>query len=448
MKHVFAFLASLVLTFPLTAQQAPQRLSLEEAVRIAEEYNPSLRGAHADLGVAAARERQTLGAFLPHVSTSLSLGGSANRRWVGEDPYGNPLPSDKAIESTSSTGSQSVGVSVPVFQRGRFAERAAAGADERTVGEQVRMEAGRLRGEVVRRYHDVLRAERTLALEERLLASARERLDATQRLFRIAAQGLAEVLGAEVEVARQEQALEEARGEVRKAKLLLGETMGTPDTERVVLTSEPLAVFDPARLGADSLVALALRANPRIAQSASALAAAEHRMGAARGGRWPTVDARLGVSRSVFGQEYEGAGILDPSARADRNLSLGFSVSLPVFDQFRGSVQVAQADAAQTRAREAARAARLAVEREARSALIDLENAHRGIQLAERASKLSQDRLELAREQYRLGAIRFIDLQAVVDRAAQAERDALRARFGFAGALATLEEKVGARVRP
>ena len=448
MKLVPALLASLVLASPLAAQQAPQRLSLEEAVRIAEEHNPAFRGAHADLGVAAARERQTLGAFLPNVSTSLALGGSANRRWVGEDPYGNPLPSDKAIESTSSTGSQAVNLSVPVFQRGRFAERAAAGADERTAGEQVRMEAGRLRGEVVRRYHDALRAERTIALEERLLASARERLDATQRLFRIAAQGMAEVLGAEVEVARQEQALEEARGETRKAKLLLGEAMGTLATERVVLTSEPLAVFDPARLGADSLVALSLRTNPRIAQSASTLAAAEHRMRAARGGRWPTVDARLGLSRSVFGQEYEGVGILDPSTRADRNLSMGFSVSLPVFDQFRSSLQVAQADAARTRAREGERAARLAVEREVRSALIDLENAHRAIQLAERASKLSQDRLELAREQYRLGAIRFIDLQTVVDRAAQAERDALRARFAFAGALATLEEKVGAPVRP
>lgn len=448
MKLVPALLASLVLASPLAAQQAPQRLSLEEAVRIAEENNPSFRGAHADLGVAAARERQALGAFLPGVSTSLSLGGSANRRWVGADPYGNPLPSDKAVESTSSTGSQSVGVSIPVFQRGRFAEMTAARADERAAGEQVRVEAGRLRGEVVRRYHDALRAERTLALEERLLASARERLDATQRLFRIAAQGLAEVLGAEVEVARQEQAVAEARGDARKTKLLLGEAMGTLGTESAVLTSEPLTVFDPAGLGADSLVALSLRAHPRLAQSAAALAAAEHRMEAARGQRWPTVDARLGLNRSVFGQEYEGIGILDPSARADRNLSMGFSVSLPVFDQFRSSLQVAQADAARTRAREGARAARLAVEREVRSALIDLENAHRAIQLAERASKLSQDRLELAREQYRLGAIRFIDLQTVVDRAAQAERDALRARFSFAGALATLEEKVGVPVRP
>jgi outer membrane protein len=440
-------LALLALAAPLSAQQALQRLSLEEALRLAEEHNPGYRSAQAELGVADARERESFGAFLPQVSTSFSLGGSANRRWVGTDPFGKPLPSEQAIETSSSYGSQGVSLSLPLFQRGRLGEVRAARADEEAAGARVRLEAGRLRGEVTRHYQAALQAERTIALEERLLASAAERLEATRRLFRIAAQGMGEVLGAEVEVARQEQALEEARGEARKAKLALGEVLGVPALEGVQLTSEALAVSDPAALHADSLVALALRAHPRVEHETAQVAAAEHRMGAARGGRWPTVDARAGYSRSTFGQDAEGLVILDPSTRADRALSLGFSVSLPVFDQFRSSVRTAQAEASRTRAREGLRAARLAVEREVRSALIDLENAYRRIRLAERAAKLSQERLELAREQYRLGAIRFIELQAVVDRAAQAEREALRARFQFGGALALLEEKVGAPVR-
>lgn len=441
-------LSVLLLLFAASPLAAQRQLSLEEALRIAEESNPAYRSARSELGVASARERQSLGAFLPQVSTALSLDGRSARRWVGEDPYGNPLPSEQAIEQSTGSGAQGVSVSIPLFQRGRLDALRAARDDGRATGAQVRLEAGRLRAEVTRRYHDALRAERTIEMEERLLASARERLEATERLFRIAAQGRGEVLGAEAEVARQEQALEQARGEARKAKLALGEVMGVLEAADAVLSSEPLAAPDPSGLAADSLVALALRTHPRVEQTFSALAAAAHRADAARGERWPVIDARAGVTRSTFGNGGDALSVLDPSFRADRSLSFGLSVSLPLFDRFRTSASVAQAEAARTRAQEGVRAARLAVEREVRAALIDLQNAHRGLQLAERASDLSRERLEMAREQYRVSAIRFTDLQLVVDRAAQAERDALRARFELANALASLEERVGVPLRP
>ncbi|HEV2148993.1 MAG TPA: TolC family protein, partial [Longimicrobiaceae bacterium] len=174
---------------------------------------------------------------------------------------------------------------------------------------------------------------------------------------------------------------------------------------------------------------------------------AGHRVGAARGQRWPRVNADLGYNRSFRGPDYEAVpSFLNPFDPFDRAFNFGLSIQLPVFDGFRSSAQVAQADAGRTRAQETLRATRLAVEREVRSALIDLENAFRASQLSERAARLSRDRLEMAREQYRLGAISFTELQQVVDRTAQAERDALRARFEFANALATLQERVGAPV--
>ncbi|MBV9773299.1 MAG: TolC family protein [Gemmatimonadetes bacterium] len=447
MKYV-RILPVLLLAAPLAAQEPPRRLALEDALRIAEESNPEYRSAQAEVRVAEARQRQSFGAFLPGVSTSFSLGGSSARTWVGRDPFGKPLPSEQATEQVTSNASQGVDVSIPIFERGRVGEVRASRADRASATAQVAVERDVVRAEVTRRYHAAVRAERMIELEERLLASARERLEATQRLFRIAAQGMTEVLGAEVEVARQEQVVEQARGDARKAKLALGEAMGVIEAADARLTSEPVPVFDPSGLRADSVVALALRVQPRLAGAASAVTAAEHRVGVSRGQRWPVLAARTGLSRSVYGGDSEAFTIFDPSSHADRLLSLGFTVSLPVFDQYRSSTQVAQAEATRARAQETLRSTRLSVERGVRGALIDLENAFRGSQLAERAAKLSQDRLELAREQYRVNAIRFIDLQSVVDRAAQAERDALSARFQFADALASLEEQVGTPVRP
>ncbi|HEV2146824.1 MAG TPA: TolC family protein, partial [Longimicrobiaceae bacterium] len=251
MKHLSVPAVLVLLALPAAAQQAPRELSLDEALRIAEQANPAYRSTQAQVREASARERQSLGAFLPQLNTSMSVGGSMSAVRVGVDEFGNPLPAGEVVEKTSTDTRHGLGLSIPVFQRGRMGELQAARADEHVAAAAVRVEEGRLRAEVTRRYQDAVRAERLIALEEQLLASAQERLDATQRLFRIAAQGMVEVLGAEVEVARQEQAVEQARGEARKAKLALGEAMGTLEVADARLSTGPAEVFDPAPLSAD-----------------------------------------------------------------------------------------------------------------------------------------------------------------------------------------------------
>jgi outer membrane protein TolC len=86
------------------------------------------------------------------------------------------------------------------------------------------------------------------------------------------------------------------------------------------------------------------------------------------------------------------------------------------------------------------------VEREVRSALIDLENAYSGVQLAERSAEIARERLRQGQEQYRLGTLDFTSLQRMIDDVAAAERQVITAYYQFATALLTLEEKVGGPV--
>jgi len=97
---------------------------------------------------------------------------------------------------------------------------------------------------------------------------------------------------------------------------------------------------------------------------------------------------------------------------------------------------------------EALRAGRLAVEREVRSALIDLQNAHRALEVARQAADLSGQRLELARQRYQVGQLDFALLQQIMSLAAQSERQVVEAEVNLAVALVSLEEAVGAEVRP
>jgi len=70
------------------------------------------------------------------------------------------------------------------------------------------------------------------------------------------------------------------------------------------------------------------------------------------------------------------------------------------------------------------------------------------VALAERAAELSNERLRLSRERYAIGAITFANLQLLIDRAAQEERQVINARYSFAAAAAALAERVGRPLVP
>lgn len=418
-------------------------LSLAEAIDAARENNPAYRRAANDLDVAAAGERQSVGAFLPSVNLSMGLNGRSSRTVTGEDDFGRPITLDTPREYEGSSSSQSLSVQLPLFEGGRFAGIAAARAGTRAAAAGVDAEIARLDAELTRSYYTAVRYDRQAGLEESMLESARERYEATRRLLAIAAIDPLDLLGAEIEVARQERAARGARGQAEKAILSLQELMAVSGTARYVLTDSLPALFDPSVLTADALVASALERNPTIARAASNAEAAEARLTAARGSRLPSVGLSMSYGRSMGQEGYGAIRELNPR---NSSTSFGLNVSLPVFRQFQTAQQVAQARASALDAHEDERAERLQTEREIRSSLIDLEEAYGAATLADRAAGLARDRLEMAREKYELGTLSFAELRDVVDQAAAAEREALDARATFAAALVTLEERLGSRL--
>jgi outer membrane protein len=446
MRRIIPAAVLLLVAAPLPAQQtAPRPLSLADALRVAEEHNPAYRKALVEVETAEAERRSAWGAFLPALSLDLSSSGSFARTYTGRDQFGQPVRRDNPETNRSSYTSQSLSLrDITLFDGGAKigAYRAArVGTDAARAHAQA--EVARVRGEVERRYYAAQRAELAIALEERLLAAAGERLDATRRLLRIGVRNPVDVLGAEVRVAEQEGALERARGEHRKARLALREQMGVIDDEPVKLAGETPALADPAGLDVAALVAGALERSPRMAGADAAARRAAYRLQAARATRWPTLSLSAGLSR---GQYFEGLRGLSEVNPLNQEGDIRFSLSVPLFSQFRTSYQVSQARAGVKAAEADTRAERLALEREVRGALIDLENAYRAARNAERSLALGRRRLELAQQQYRLGSIPFPELQDAAEGSERAERDALATRYEYAAALAMLEEKAGARV--
>ena len=446
LRPAAALLLAALAALPAAAQlQAPRSLSLDEALSVARENNPDYQKRLADVQAAEADRRQALGAMLPRLSLNVGTGGSNSRTFTGVDEFGRPVEST-AVTSERSDMRQTLSLSeVRIFDGGANLRRlraAEAGRDASRAG--VEAEELRLAGEVTRRYYAALRQRQAIALEERLLEGARASLEATRRLLRVAVRTPVDVLSAEVKVAEAEQALERARGEARKAELDLRQQMGVFGREPLALVDAPPAPFDPAGVDVEALVASALSESPRIGRVDAGVRAADQRVRAARAGRWPTLS--LGLSASRF-QTFSGyRGLLEPTPQ-NRSYGLDLSLNFPLFDQLATSSSVARARATRTGAEVDARAERLAVERDVRAALVELENAWGAVRTAERTLALSRERRQMADEQYRLGSITFTELQTAIEDAARAERTAHTARFDFAAALATLEEKAGTRVR-
>ncbi|MFW6201891.1 MAG: hypothetical protein ACOC8B_04890, partial [Gemmatimonadota bacterium] len=59
-----------------------------------------------------------------------------------------------------------------------------------------------------------------------------------------------------------------------------------------------------------------------------------------------------------------------------------------------------------------------------------------------------RERLDVAQEGFRRGVVDFTALQQLIDRAAQTERAAVRARMNWAEVLTALDAAVGRRVQP
>ncbi|HSJ09169.1 MAG TPA: TolC family protein [Longimicrobiales bacterium] len=429
---------------PAAAQQ-PQHLTLDEALRIARENNPEFRRTANDLELEENRIRSAWGAFLPQVSSSMSVGGNRSTAITGINDFGEPVNLPEARTSRGSSISQSIGANVTLFDGGAslrnlWARRAGyTGVEAQIDATTVTLEANVARG-----YYRALQTTRLIALEERLLASARERLSRTEEMLRIVPTTTqVDVLGARADVASSEQSLERARGEADKARLALAVQLGMQPNTSITVDSVLPAIFDPRELDEARLVATALARHPLIRSREAQLRAAQHGVSAARGRRLPRIGANAGYSRGMSLPNYSAFRELDPQ---NYSFSFGLSLSLPLFSQFQTAEAIGSAEAAAKDAGFDVAAARLAVERDVRQALIDLVNAHRSLQLAELQVDLNRQRQDLTLEQYRNGSRSFLDLQNVINQAAQAERQVIEARFAFINARTTLEERLGFRL--
>lgn len=425
-------------------EDVPATLTLADAIRVARQYGPDYRKAVNDLDVASAAVRQSWGAFLPNLNTSLSFNGNSRTTVTGDDDFGRPVKLPDPITFEGSSASQGVTLGFTLFDGGRmFRDLSAAKAGEREAEALTAATIASLDAAVTRAFYQALRTDLLAEVERRNLAAARDRLARTEQSFRIAGASQVDLLEAQRSVINAEQQLLAAETDAHKARLSLRQTIGLEADVTFELAGDTPEVFDPSTLDAAALVAQAQSSSPAVRRSAAAHAAARSRAGAARGSRWPSITGSFGYSRSVSQSGFGAFGEVNP---LNHGYGFSISVSLPVFTRFQTSYQIASADAQAEDAAEDLRNARLIAERDVRSGLADLEQAYRRLRANEEIADLSTLQVELAEEQFRMGSLTFVQFQQMIDNNSNAQRQVVEARFVFLTARVALEELLGTRI--
>ncbi|OYV68438.1 MAG: hypothetical protein B7Z72_08210, partial [Gemmatimonadetes bacterium 21-71-4] len=233
---------------------ATQDLSLEQAIALARQNNPTYLGTVTGRRTADAEVRSAYGAFLPTLSSSFSAGyqQAGSQVFQGLTFTG----SSDAVTSHYSLGlNYSLSMSSFIQPRLQKANRAATEAN-------ITGQAEVLRANVTAAYLGALGAQANAALQDTLVLTAQGQLDLAKAKMAVGQGTILDVNSAEVQLGQAQIAALTAHNTAAVSIATLYQQMGIPEADSVHLTTTfrtDLPAFD-----LDSLIRLAEGRNPAV----------------------------------------------------------------------------------------------------------------------------------------------------------------------------------------
>jgi len=479
---------------PMGAQEeVPASLTLERALEVARDYNPTYLQAINDRSQADWDVRQAYGQLMPSASasTSFSWQGSGEQQFgtltLGDLGFGG-LPSYYGSSYSISLGYSLSWASVLGPSRAK--------AEQRATGARIRLAEATLRMQVTTAYLDVLRQSEGLRLAEQQLENGRFNLRLAQGRLEVGQATPIDVGQAEVQVGRSEVAVLQAQNAVATAQMRLLQQMGVPVDQRFGIATT-FELTEPT-WELETLYSRALDTNPTLDARRRSREAADIGVSSARSAYYPSLSVSTGwrgftneasntdfqiaqaqaqvagqvaqcnatnelfrrladplptqdCSRFAFTDEQRRSIIESndqfPFSFQQSPMSVSLSVSVPIFQGFTRQRNLEAARLQRDDLVQQVREQELALRADLSIALSTVRTAYQSALLEERNRDLAEQQLRLARERYQLGAITFVELVDAQTVLALADRDRIAAVFAYHDAVTNLEALVGASLR-
>lgn len=422
--------ASLAPLTPESVSAQTASVTLEDAVRRAQAVQPGVVAALGNVNTAEAQLRTArLGAYLPNLTAS-----STGTRSYSDSPRLNPSTG----QLTTTTTSVNMGLSASVdlftgFRRGADsrAAKASLGAAEADLT-NAQFQAGL---NVTQQFFDALAAQQLVHVRETGVRRAEEQLSLSEAKLRVGSATRSDSLRSLVNLGNARLQLVSAESDVARTQAGLARLIGVEG--RVAAVDDSAFYQTTARLDTAAIRQEALAMSPRVQAAEASSVAAEASVKAARAAYFPT----LALSGSA---NWSGNNLDDYNLESSRQLQLG--LSWPLFNRFQREQSVQTRISSLNAAEATARDARREIEASLTTQYAALEAARVRIEITTTSVTAATEDLRVVNERYRVGAATILDVLNSQEALAQAEVDAVTARFDFLKARAQIEALIGRRL--
>lgn len=408
---------------------AAQSVSLEDAIRMALVVRPAMVQAMSTARNADAQKRSAFGAYLPNLNAS--SGGTKSFQDAQTNSQGIPIPA-------SSRTNYNVGLNASLNLFSGFKRRADDQAAKATVEAA---DAGLTDAEfqtsltVTQQFLDALAAQQLVRVREAGVRRGEEQLALSVAKLRVGSATRSDSLRSVVNLGNSQLALINALSDVARTQSTLGRTLGV-DTR---VAAQDDSAFYRFTLGLDTaaLQQEALARSPRVQAAEAATRSANASLNSSQSAYWPSLNLTGNTNWSAQSDfDYQMVG----------NRSVGLTLSWPLFDRFQreqtianrqGSLDIAEANAAD---------ARREVQASLTTQFAALRAAQVKIEITQASVEAANEDLRVVNERYRVGAATILDILNSQEALAQADVDAISARFDYLKAKAQIETLIGRKL--
>jgi len=401
-----------------------ERVSLSEALELAQRNNPGLSQSRSGVELAGFTKLNAVGSFLP----SLNLGyGYSNASSGRLDPTG------QGIVTTSYTAQLTGSVELLDGLR-RVSDLRGANLGVRASEARYR-EAEYTTAEAVKlAYYGAVANRELVRVEADRVRRQEDQLSFVEQQLELGRATRSDLLRSQVDLNNAKVALLTRQNSARQSLFSLAETVGVTGP----LAPEETADLSVRELGMEraELVDRALRGGPSLVAAQADAAAAQAGVASAKSAYLPSL-------RFNGGWAWQNSAFPPQS----RSWSLSLQGSYPIFNGFTRETSVYRARAQADQAAASERAAELGLRTNVDAAAGTIEAALATIELAAQSVELSGEDLRVTQARYRLGLATILDLQASQIALSQAEVDLIQRQFDYQLGLARLEALLGADLR-
>ncbi|MCB9170390.1 MAG: TolC family protein [Flavobacteriales bacterium] len=463
MRYLLAF-SLMSCTCGLSAQRS---WTLEQCLQQAEVKSLDVRGAALTSDLADKGRSQTFWNYFPDLNAGATHGYNYGRV---VDRFTNTFATDQV--RTNNFWLSSDLVLFNGLRKQNEHRQAVLSAD--AAGNGLEAQRNVVRTLVVQQFLDILGLEERIRSQESLTQLTREQMERTQAFVDAGRLAEGELFSARSQVASQEYALTDLRNQHARAELLLAQTLQLEPTEVNDFHVEApslgaLAVVDPVS-SMEEVLSNVLQQDPAYKQAELQMLSSERGIAIARSGGIPSLSFNASVGTGYSGRNTETVGepvqappiaigytaggevVYSPNytqetqtrpfaKQLDDNLneSLGFTLSVPIFNNMRNKLAVDQARVQYEQAKIDRDKVRDMRRRDVQDAVLAQHAAYDQYRSADVAVGSAQRALDYAQERFAQGAISSLELSTARSDLERALAGRIDAKYTYLLARSTLD---------